>query len=160
MSEEGKRSENIIFFVGSLITSAIGGILLLATDFGTFDGSNYYLGVYIYGGIDAWTSGLYGVPIILCGSFLLFCTVISFLLLRLPEKIPDNNYIRLGFYLSFVVFTISIIGGIVFAVEMESEDAWWWFEAGFYGGSIGGLLTSILFYLGIKDLGLDIKISR
>jgi len=160
MSEGSRNNEIKIYFVGTLITSAIGGILLLALDFGGWDGSNYYLGVYITGGIDAWTSGVYGVPIILCGFFLLYCTIISILVLGFPERIPDNNFIRLGFYLSFIVFVISIIGGIVFAVELESEDAWWWFEAGFYGGSIGGLLTTILFYLGLKDMGLDIKIER
>jgi len=50
------------FFVGALITSAVGAILLLATNFAGFDGSNYYLGVYLWGGIGAF-GGAYDAAI-------------------------------------------------------------------------------------------------
>ena len=142
------------YFVGALIVSAVGWILLLATPFGGFDGSNYYLGVYLYGGVGAW-SGVYGLPILLSAIFLLYCTVMSILILRFPEKIPDKKFIRYGFYLAALEFILSIINGIVFAAVAESEEWWWWFDAGFYGGIIGGLLTGILFYLGEKTVDLS-----
>ena len=140
-----------MFFIGSLITSALGGILLFVTDFGGFDASNYYLGVYIYGGIGAFT-GIFGIPIVLSALGLFYCTGISILILKYPEKIPDKKYVQYGFYIAVIVFVVSIIGGIIFAIELELEDVWWWFDAGFYGGTIGGFLTAILFYFGLKDL--------
>ncbi len=141
------------YFVGALITSAVGWILLLATDFGGFNGSNYYLGVYMYGGIGAW-SGVYGLPILLTAFCLIYCTIISILILRFPEKIPDKKFVQYGFFLAVISFILSIINGIVFAVVAESEGWWWWFDAGFYAGVIGGLLTAILFYLGKKSVNL------
>ena len=153
MSEKINEIPTSKFFIGALITSAIGGILLLALDFGWWDGSNYYLGVYIYGWIGAW-NGLIGVPIIISGFLLLYCMAISILVLRFPEKIPDKKYVKYGLYASIIVFILCIIGGIIFAVEMTIEDAWWGFSAGFYGGIIGSLLTSILYFLGLKNLEL------
>ncbi|MFW9970909.1 MAG: hypothetical protein ACFFDF_11990, partial [Candidatus Odinarchaeota archaeon] len=93
-------SENrtLPYFVGALITSAVGWILLFATDFGGFNGSNYYLGVYLYGGLDAWS--IYGIPILLTAFLLIYCTVISILVLRFPEKIPDKKFIHYGFYIA------------------------------------------------------------
>lgn len=79
---------------------------------------------------------------------------ISILVLRFPDKIPDKKYVKYGLYMSTLVFVLSLIGGIVFAVVMELEDVWWWFDAGFYGGIIGGFLTAILYYLGLKNLEL------
>ncbi|MFX0036527.1 MAG: hypothetical protein ACFE9I_12925 [Candidatus Hermodarchaeota archaeon] len=147
------ENQTLPYFVGALITSALGWILLLATNFGGFDGSNYYLGVYVYGGIGAW-SGVYGLPILLTAFLLLYCTIMSILVLRFPDKIPDKRFIHYGFYLSAVAFILSIINGIVFAAVAESEEWWWWFDAGFYAGVIGGLLTAILFYLGEKTVKL------
>ncbi|MFX1463560.1 MAG: hypothetical protein ACFFBF_11035 [Promethearchaeota archaeon] len=147
------ENQTLPYFVGALITSALGWILLLATNFGGFDGSNYYLGVYVYGGIGAW-SGVYGLPILLTAFLLLYCTIMSILVLRFPDKIPDKRFIHYGIYLSAVAFILSIINGIVFAAVAESEEWWWWFDAGFYAGVIGGLLTAILFYLGEKTVKL------
>ena len=146
-------SDEKTYFVGALITSAVGWILLLALDFGGFDGSNYYLGVYVYGGIGAF-SGVYGVPIIISAILLLYCMLISLLILRAPDKIPDRKFIRYGFFAAVLEFILSLIGGIVFAIIAEDEEWWWWFDGGFYGGIIGGLLTAILFYLGEKTVEL------
>ncbi len=146
-------SDEKTYFVGALITSAIGAILLLATKFGGFDGSNYYLGVTVIGGIASW-SGLYGVPIIIMGILLLYCMMISLLILRAPDKIPDRKFVKYGFFAAVLEFILSIIGGIAFAINAEYEEFWWWFDAGFYGGVIGGLLTAILFYLGEKTVEL------
>ncbi len=147
MSENRK----LMFFMGAFITSIIGGILLLVTPFGEFDASNYYLGVYIYGGIGAF-SGVYGISILISAILLLYCSVMAVLVMRFPERIPDEKYIKLGFLFSLTSFILSIIGGIAFAAILTWEDAWWWFDAGFYGGIIGGLLTTIFYYFGIKEL--------
>ncbi len=146
-------SDEKTYFVGALITSAVGAILLLATNFGGFNGSNYYLGVYIWGGVNI-LSGISGVPIILAAILLFYCLAISVLILKAPEKIPDRKFVKYGFFAAVIVFILSIIGGIVFAAVAYEEDWWWWFDAGFYGGVIGGLLTAILFYLGEKTVEL------
>ncbi len=153
MSERINEIPTSTFFMGALITSAIGGILLLALDFGGWNGSNYYLGVYIWGSIGAW-NGVLSIPIVISGLLLLYCMGISILVLRFPEKIPDKKYIKYGLYASILVFILCLIGGIVFAVELTIEDAWWWFDAGFYGGIIGSLLTAIFFFFGLKELEL------
>lgn len=140
------------YFVGALITSAVAWILLLATPFAGFDGSNYYLGVLFIGNIYAWS--LPGIPILINAFLLLYCTIISVLVLRFPEKIPDRKFVKYGLYTAVGGFILSIINGIVFAAVAWEEDWWWWFDAGFYGGVIGGLLTAILFYLGEKTVEL------
>ncbi|MHA1885399.1 MAG: hypothetical protein ACXADU_19560 [Promethearchaeota archaeon] len=147
------ENKTLPYFVGALITSAIGGILLLATDFGGFDGSNYYLGVYLWGGIGSF-SGLYGIPILITALLLIYCTAISILVLRFPERIPDRKFIKFGFFASLGALTLSIINAIVFAGIATWEDWWWWFDAGFYGGLIGSILTGIFFYLGEKVVEL------
>ena len=60
--------------------------------------------------------------------------------------------VQFGFYAAAVVVTLSVIGGIIFAVEMVIEDVWWWFDAGFYGGIIGSIFTTVLYFLGLRNL--------
>ena len=81
------EDQTVPYFIGALITSAISWILLLATPFSGFNGSNYYLGVYVYGAVWAWS--LVGVPILINAILLIYCTLISVLILRFPDKIPD-----------------------------------------------------------------------
>ena len=152
-SERNQIPQQTIFFMGALIFSAAGGILLLAFDFGGWNGSNYYLGVYIWGGIDAWNS-IFSIPILISGFLLLYCAAVSVLVLWFPDKIPDKKMVQFGFYAAAVVVTLSVIGGIIFAVDMELEDVWWWFDAGFYGGIIGSIFTTVLYFLGLRNLEL------
>jgi hypothetical protein len=147
------ENRSLTFFVGALITSALGGILLLATDLGGFNGSNYYLGVYLWGGIGAF-SGVYGIPILITALLLIYCTIISILVLKFPEKIPDKKYIHYGLYAAIAALILTIINGIIFAAVAEGEEWWWWFDAGFYGGAIGGLLTALFYYMGEKEVVL------
>ena len=147
------ENRSLTYFVGALIVSAVGAILLLATDLAGFDGSNYYLGVYIWGGIGSF-SGVYGIPILLTAILLLYSMIISILVLKFPEKIPDKKYIRYGLYAAIAAFILTIINGIIFAVVATDEEWWWWFDAGFYGGIIGGLLTAIFYYMGEKEVVL------
>ncbi len=147
------ENRSLIFFVGALITSALGVILLLATDLGGFNGSNYYLGVYIWGGIGAFTLG-YGIPILLTAILLLYCTIISILVLKFPERIPDKKFIKYGLYAAVAALILTIINGAIFGIVATDEEWWWWFDAGFYGGVIGGLLTAIFYYMGEKEVVL------
>ncbi|MHA2283213.1 MAG: hypothetical protein ACXAC5_20415 [Promethearchaeota archaeon] len=147
------ENRSLTFFVGALIASAAGGILLLATDLGGFNGSNYYLGVYIWGGVGSFTLG-YGLPILATALLLIYCLAISILVLKFPEKIPDRKFIKFGFYAALAAFILTIINGIIFAAVATYEDWWWWFDAGFYGGIIGALLTAVFFYLGEKEVVL------
>ena len=142
-----------IFFVGALITSTVGWILLLATPLGGFNGSNYYLGVYLWGGIGAF-SGVYGIPMLLTAILLIYCMAISSLVLKFPEKIPDKKFIKFGLYAAVVALILTIIAGAIFAGIATDEDWWWWFDAGFYGGVIGGLLTAVFYYMGEKEVVL------
>ncbi len=148
------ENRSLIFFVGALITSTLGVILLLATDLGGFDGSNYYLGVYVFGGIGAF-SGVYGVPILLTAFLLIYCLIISILVLKFPEKIPDKKFIKFGLYTALGAFILTIINGIAFAIVATDEEWWWWFGAGFYGGLIGALLTAVFYYMGEKEVVLS-----
>ena len=147
------ENRSIMFFVGALIVSLVGFILVLAIDLGGFNGSNYYLGVYLWGGIGAF-SGVYGIPIILTAFLLLYCVAISILVLKFPEKIPGKKYIKFGLYAALGALILTIINGIIFAAVATDEDWWWWFDAGFYGGVIGALLTAVFYYLGEKEVVL------
>ena len=147
------ENRSITFFVGALITSTVGAILLLATNFAGFDGSNYYLGVLFYGGIGAF-GGAYGILIIIPAILLLYCMGISILVLKFPEKIPDKKFIKYGLYAAVAALILIIIGGGVFAGIATEEDWWWWFDAGFYGGVIGGLLTAIFYFMGEREVVL------
>ena len=147
------ENRSLTFFVGALITSAVGWILLLATPLGGFNGSNYYLGVYLWGGIGAF-SGVYGIPILLTAILLIYCMAIAVLVLKFPEKIPDKKFIKFGLYAAVAALILTIISGAIFGGVATDEDWWWWFDAGFYGGVIGGLLTAVFFYMGEKEVVL------
>lgn len=97
------QDRKLIFFVGVFITSVIGGILLLVAPFGGFDASNYYLGVYIYGGIGAFL-GAYGILIFISAILLLYCFIMSVLFMKFPEKISDEKYIKFGFLICIIYF--------------------------------------------------------
>jgi len=139
-----------IFYLGALIFSVVGAILLLATNFAGFNGSNYYLGVYIWGGVGALTQG-YGVIFILMAIMLLICFFIALLALWDEDKIPIPEYDKICFLLSIVVFLLSIIGLIIFGAVAEGEDWWWWPDAGFFGGAIGGLIAALFFYMAYRE---------
>jgi hypothetical protein len=144
------RDNEQIFYLGALIFSVVGAILLFATPFAGFNGSNYYLGVYIWGGIGANTTG-YGAIFILMGVMLLVCFIIALVALWDADKIPFERYRELCFLLTFAVFIMSIIGLIAFGVEMDNMDYWWWPDAGFYGGAIGGLISALFFFMVYRE---------
>ena len=144
------NNNNLTYFIGSLIFSLIGGILLLVMDFGGWYAYNYYAGVRSWGyiGLNDLPSGLI---FIIPAFFLFYCTWISLKALKNTNIIPNKNSIRLGFLLSLMVFLLALIGGIIFILTLGNVTDWW-FDGGFYGGLIGGLFTSIFLFFILKNI--------
>jgi len=144
------NNQNLSYYIGTLIFSLIGGILLLAMDFAGWYAYNYYAGVRSWGyiGLNELPGGLiFIIPAI----FLFYCTWISLKALQNTNIIPNKNSIRLGFFLSLFVFILALIGGIIFILTLEDVTDWW-LDGAFYGGILGGLFTSIFFYFILKNI--------
>ena len=144
------NNQNLSYYIGALIFSLIGGILLLAMDFAGWYAYNYYAGVRSWGyiGLNELPSGLI---FIIPAFFLFYCTWISLKALQNTNKVPNKSSIKLGFLLSLVVFILALIGGIVFILTLEDVSDWW-FDGAFYGGLLGGLFTSIFMYFILKNM--------
>ena len=143
------NNQNLSYYIGALIFSLIGGILLLLMDFGGWYAYNGYLGVrtWAYIGLNELPAGLL---FIIPALFLFYCTWISLKALQNTKVTPNKNSIQLGFYLSIVVFLLALIGGIIFVLTLGDVDDWW-FDGAFYGGLLGGLFTSIFMYFILKN---------
>ena len=132
------------FYAISMITSVIGGILLLFTDFAGWDGSNYYLGFYEYGYIGSnLENPLSIIPFLILAVMLFYGTYISFLGFQGYDL--DAKKVNIAFILSLAVLIVVLIGALIFLVSVIADDVWWWFDAGFYGGLIGSALTVVMF---------------
>ena len=141
------------FFVGSLITSVVGSVMLLATDFAGwfFSSGDAGITVEVWGYIGLLTT--YFPLIAVLSGTLLYCAYVSFTALRNPEAEPDPVPIDRAYKGSLAVFATVLVGALVFAIVMltdEPDD--WWLDSGFYGGAIGALLTAILLRLGLARL--------
>lgn len=141
------------FFVGALITSVVGAVLLLATDF-----AGWYA-AYGGGGIRVQEWGNIGLltpyfPLIaVLSSTLIYCAYVSFTALRNPDEMPDAVAIDRAYKGAVAVFATVLVGALVFiAIILMDEPDDWWLDSGFYGGMIGSLLTAILLRLGLTRL--------
>lgn len=142
---------NISYYVGSLIVSLIGGILLLVTDFAGWYTHSYYTNTWGWVGMGEFP---FGILFILPALFLFYCSYISFMALKNSDKNPRINSILLGILLSFIVFILALVGGIIFVLTLGDVDDWWFSEA-FYGGLIGGLLTFLFLYFALKNITIS-----
>lgn len=138
------------FFVGSLITSVVGAALLLASDFAGWFASYGGGGIRVeeYGSIHLLT--VYFPLIAVLSGALIFCAYTSYNALRNPKDGPDTVAIDRAYKASLAVFATVLVGALVFAIIMltdEPDD--WWLDTGFYGGAIGSMLTAILLRLGL-----------
>ena len=90
--------------------------------------------------------------VIMCGMSIVFLVVpLGLTVLSVMAGVPEgemNRLLVLGFIGALVVFIIVIIGGISLFVFPEADDIW--LSAGFYGGAIGSLITTILFWMIIR----------
>ena len=143
------------YFVGSLISSLLGGVLLLTTDFA---GSYEYAGgarVYTYHSATETAAGFLVLSLVALGLF--YCTYISFLGLQQPENPPSQKMLHWGFLAAGTVFLFSLLGGILFIASESGADDWW-LDTAFYAGALGGLLTALFLYLVIREMfGLTLQ---
>ena len=145
------NNQNQSYFIGAIIFSLIGGILLLVMDFGGWYTYNYYAGIrtWNYIGLNELPSGLiFIIPAI----FLFYCTWISLQALQNTNKPLNKKSIRQGFLLSLIVFLLALIGGIIFILTLGDVNDWW-LDGAFYGGLLGGLFTSVFLYFILKNTG-------
>ncbi|MFX1275351.1 MAG: hypothetical protein ACFFBP_09195 [Promethearchaeota archaeon] len=138
-----------IFFVGSVITSLVAAILMIATDFGS-----WYITGWGYGWIEA-NATITGGIIIFIISLFFICFTISIIALIKSDLLPDIVYL-IGLYVAITILILTIIGASVFVVEMVKLDPTnWWFGASFYGALIGSILTTIFFILALIKMELS-----
>ncbi|MBN1214346.1 MAG: hypothetical protein JXA99_02780 [Candidatus Lokiarchaeota archaeon] len=138
-----EQSQKVVYYGLALITSLIGAVLILVTEF-----SGYWTSI-----ITAWIGVDSAAAVILVplALFLFYSVVINLLLIANPDKIQNKNLIVLAKFLCLITFILCIIGGIVFIAIVEIDGvSGWWFGAGFYGGVIGGILSFIFMYLAEK----------
>jgi hypothetical protein len=137
------KSNQQPFFIGTLILSGIGFLLVLFTDWGGWYYYNYYGGYEVWGWVSLFTwAGFF--PLFLMAGIFSFTSYISYLGLRTPEKLSDQ-FLLFGFLGSIVIVIINILALIIFAIAVSDSD--WWLDAAFYASFIGGILNSVLFYL-------------
>ena len=69
-----------------------------------------------------------------------------------PEKV-ESKHMRWAFLISLEIILLTVILAIAFAAIRTFDDDWdWWFEAGFYGNVIGGILAALFFNLSEKNM--------
>lgn len=143
---------NQVFLIGSLISSAIAAILLFVEGLAGY--MSYQAGDYYYWAVDS--------DIILQGAAPFFITVAGLELILLsgisiwglyaPDKV-ESKHMRLAFLISLQIIILTVILAIIFAIVRTIDDDWdWWFEAGFYGNIIGGILAALFFNLSEKNI--------
>ncbi len=135
MTQESRAS----LYVGALIGSVVGYLLLVFGTFGGWYSYGYYVRTWGYvGGFAAPGS----IPILAAlGLPFLGCAVVSLRAVRNPAALT-RGMANLGLALAITQFSIIALGAVAFVVLVSGNDSWW-FDAGFYGSAIGGILTLI-----------------
>jgi hypothetical protein len=132
----------------AFITSLVGGLLLLFTDFGGWHNYDYYNKIRTYGYIGPYASPFAFAAFFLVAFGLFYCSIISLKGIRMGEYL-SKRLVLSGFIVALIVLIIIGIGaGALFAL-VDASDIW--LESGFYGGAIGSLLTVIFFGLNLKN---------
>ena len=151
-------SQHRSLMVGSLITSFVGFVLLLVTDFAGWEEQVDYVPSSIYRTYSISITSGYFIIIFAFAGALLFATYVSYRFLRPSGSTPDLNMLRLASYGAAAVAVASFITGVLFLVVLSIKDpSDWWLDSGFYGGLIGGALTAILLRLGLKTIEQELK---
>ena len=143
-----RKIDNLqIFYVGSLIVSLIGAVLLFATDFA--NGWRYISYPSTISFRVFANDSVSGILVILMGILLIICALVALLALY-KQELVKKEYVQYTMVLSLIVFIVSIVGLIYIAVEFE--DYYWDPDAGFYGAIIGSLLTTIFLSLAWREM--------
>ena len=132
-----------------LVFSILGFLSLVFFDFGGIYIYGYYSGYRSICFLCEYSTGLVDLAIFLAGLLLLGQILISLNEL-VTEKFLPEALSEKGFLLAISTLVIIIFGGLVLLVGYSEYD--WWFETGFYGGFVAGLVNSILFYLKEKSV--------
>jgi hypothetical protein len=82
---------------------------------------------------------------------LFYCAAISAFGLLNQESPPAKELFLIGVILSIATLVISLLGGIIVAIEMIFEDLEFWYGGAFWGGVLGGALTAFFMYLLWRD---------
>ena len=127
-------------FMGSLIGSGVGFLLLILTDFGGWSSYSSYYGISEWGYVGP-NSPLAVLGLFILGLPLLYCALISLKGVRNPSSLTQGTVFR-AFKLSILQLAVVFAGAIVFVIAVSGADDWW-FGAGFYGSAIGGVLAVI-----------------
>jgi hypothetical protein len=135
--------------MGALIVTILGGIMMLFFDFGGgYWRNDLTEGRFWISPLGTWYGFLLALPMV-AGMF--YMAYWSSQAMRDPSLITVSQLFRFYVY-GLLIGTFMVILGIVFATVMIWDDYNdWWFDAGFYGGVIGGFLTAIVFNLAMKQ---------
>jgi len=145
------RGNSVNFFVGSLITSFVGAVLLIVDDFAGWYNYSYYVRSWGWISLDL-NSPLAVVIIAIVAGLLFYCAYVSVQGLRLKGQM-NKRTMRYGLIASTTAFIIVFVGAIAFVAAMlMDEPSEWWFGGGFYGGLVGSGLTALLFFLQDKSV--------
>ena len=127
MANEASRPA---LFMGALLGSFVGYVLLVATSFGGWYNYGYY--VQSWGWVEGWWLAPLGIPLLGAG-------LLSLQGLRSPATMTRARASG-AFFLALTQLILVLVGAGVF-VALVSENSDWWFDAGFYGSAIGSLVA-------------------
>ncbi|MFX1284239.1 MAG: hypothetical protein ACFFB5_11320 [Promethearchaeota archaeon] len=82
----------------------------------------------------------------LAAGGLFYCSIISLLGLLYQENPPRNQFYLIGVILSLITVIICLVGGFIVAIEMILEDLEFWYGGAFWGGIIGGVLSTLFMF--------------
>lgn len=139
------------YMVGNVILGIIGCIMLLAFDFAGAYNYGYYAETYYY--VSAWNN-VGGLLVLVPIAFaLLYCAYLGGSAMQTigPET---PGLMRRGYLISMASFVVLLITGIGLVAYAIAEDlSEWWFDAGFFGGTISSLIMLILFRMASNQFG-------
>ena len=146
-----------VLYGGGFVCSLLGGVFILIDDFA---GWYWYVWGTGYGwGWIGFPSALENFPdsvlvlplFLLAAGGLFYCSIISLLGLINQENPPKKQFLFIGIILPLITVVICIVGGILVAIEMISEDLEFWYGGAFWGGVIGGVMTFLFMFLLWRD---------
>ncbi|MFX1285723.1 MAG: hypothetical protein ACFFB5_18935 [Promethearchaeota archaeon] len=163
------KSQQVILYVGVLITNLLGGLFFLRGDFAycSYDTMTRFFGFNPYGWIGinyaiefAGQQALdWGNPILLIffsfSGVFFYNICISLIGLIKPEHASLKKAILIGMILATITAIISFVIGIsvlkeVLSLSNRYSNLKWAFGSAFWGGLLGGGLTALFFFIILK----------